>query len=179
MNRRVHSSAKKPKARRNTLPIIALALAIVLVAALNFLNRGQQIIVQRDLQHSDGDDYASSRKKSKYEIKEHTNEKERIQELEQQNERLIHELAVASVSKSTTYMQRSTYQIKASSINSFWWPSLDSGLLAKLSAFQNPSDCSSPKTRFLIWRSMPESKDDTRGLSAWGHTATWQLLHGE
>jgi hypothetical protein len=73
----------------------------------------------------------------------------------------------------------SAYQVKASSINSFWWPSLDSGLLSKISHFQNPPDCSSPDAKFFVWRSLPKSHDDTRGLSAFGHTATWHLVHGE
>jgi hypothetical protein len=71
------------------------------------------------------------------------------------------------------------YQIKASSINSYWWPSLHSGLLGKLNAAQNPSDCSAETTKYFVWRSRSNNQNDTRGLTAWGHAAKSHLIHGE
>ena len=166
-----HRQRRQPKGKGNALPFIALSLAIALTAALNFLNRGQQTVVQRDmqLQHARGDDYDSDLST----IRKRSSERQRIEELEQQieelqqkNERLIrHELPSATWSRS---------------VNSFWWPSVQSsGLLAKLSTLQNPSDCSSPQTKFMIWRSGPEPALDNRGLTAWAHTATWHMLHGK
>ena len=43
----------------------------------------------------------------------------------------------------------------------------DGGLLGKIHAIQNPADCSSSSTRFLVWQSMKNNKKDTRGLTAW------------
>lgn len=67
---------------------------------------------------------------------------------------------------------------KANSINSYWWPSVkDGGLLGKIYATQHPLDCSSPSTKFFVWRSSPQNEKDTRGLTAWAHSGTYHLLH--
>ena len=62
--------------------------------------------------------------------------------------------------------------IKANSINSYWWPSAEEGggLLGKIHAAQNPADCSSPSTKFFVWRSKQDNEKDTRGLTAWVST---------
>ncbi|KAL7524839.1 hypothetical protein ACHAXR_000738, partial [Thalassiosira sp. AJA248-18] len=50
------------------------------------------------------------------------------------------------------------------SITSYWWPSVeDGGLLGKIYAVQNPADCKSPSTKFLLW----QSGEQKRGLTAW------------
>jgi hypothetical protein len=74
---------------------------------------------------------------------------------------------------------QSEHILKAFAINSFWWPSTHSGLVGKIYAAQNPSNCSSESTKYLVWRSLDKNADDTRGLSAWGHTAKSMLLHGQ
>ena len=68
---------------------------------------------------------------------------------------------------------------KANSINSYWWPSSTSGggLLGKIHAMQNPSDCKSSKTKFFVWRSLRNNEDDTRGLTAWAHAGISHLFH--
>jgi hypothetical protein len=108
---------------------------------------------------------------------------EEIRKVTAENERLKSKLDLLERSRRQQQQPADSpkhgYQIKASSINSFWWPSLDSGLLAKISSFQNPPDCNSPDVKYFVWRSLPKNHDDTRGLSAFGHTATWQLVHGE
>lgn len=55
------------------------------------------------------------------------------------------------------------------SISSYWWPSpsTDGGILGKIYALQNPDDCSSPNTKYLVWQSMARNEEDTRGLTAW------------
>eukprot|EP00956_Cyclotella_meneghiniana_P041434 scaffold226965_cov20-Cyclotella_meneghiniana.AAC.1 len=141
-------------------------------------------MVHRDtmqLQHAHGDDNDLDVSTV---IRKRSSERQRIEELEQQikelqrqNERLTHELSSIPHSSvmSSAYSATSTW---SRSVNSFWWPShKSSGLLAKLSALQNPSDCSSPQTKYLIWRSGPEPALDNRGLTAWAHTATWHMLH--
>ena len=66
--------------------------------------------------------------------------------------------------------------IKANSVNSYWWPSTESGgLLGKMYAKQNPVDCAAAK--YLVWRSLPNNENDTRGLTAWAHSGTYHLLH--
>lgn len=61
---------------------------------------------------------------------------------------------------------------------SFYWPSInDGGLLRKIHQVQNPIDCSSPNTKFLVWQSMRDHEKDTRGLTAWGHSGASQMLH--
>eukprot|EP00584_Thalassiosira_punctigera_P023602 CAMPEP_0172574408 /NCGR_PEP_ID=MMETSP1067-20121228/136689_1 /TAXON_ID=265564 ORGANISM="Thalassiosira punctigera, Strain Tpunct2005C2" /NCGR_SAMPLE_ID=MMETSP1067 /ASSEMBLY_ACC=CAM_ASM_000444 /LENGTH=461 /DNA_ID=CAMNT_0013367037 /DNA_START=152 /DNA_END=1537 /DNA_ORIENTATION=+ len=64
-------------------------------------------------------------------------------------------------------------------VSSYWWPSAEDGggLLGKMNLVQNPSDCSSPSTKFLVWRSMRKNEGDTRGLTAWGHAGASHLLH--
>lgn len=101
-----------------------------------------------------------------------------IEELKKEIQRLQQNSNPLPQKAETEAKSRPAYQIKANSINSFWWPSLESGLLAKVASYQNPPNCSSSDTKFFVWRSLPKSHDDTRGLSAWGHTATWQLMHG-
>ena len=55
------------------------------------------------------------------------------------------------------------------SISSYWWPSpsTDGGILGKIYALQNPDDCSSPNTKYLVLQSMARNEEDTRGLTAW------------
>ena len=67
---------------------------------------------------------------------------------------------------------------KSHSINSFWWPSLHSGLLGKLYKAQNPTDCNASHTKYFVWRSRHNHEEDTRGLTAWGHAAKSHLMHG-
>ena len=73
------------------------------------------------------------------------------------------------------------FLVKANSINSYWWPSAEEGggLLGKIHATQNPSDCSSASTKFFVWRSRPgkENERDTRGLTAWAHAGSSHMLH--
>ena len=75
----------------------------------------------------------------------------------------------------------SSLRVKAGSINSYWWPSAENmgGLLGKIYATQNPLDCSSPSTKFFVWRSRPgtENERDTRGLTAWAHAGASHMLH--
>lgn len=68
---------------------------------------------------------------------------------------------------------------KASSINSYWWPSAEEGggMLGKIHASQNPADCSSRSTKFFVWRSRKDSAADTRGLTAFAHAGSSHLLH--
>ncbi|KAL9183018.1 hypothetical protein ACHAXT_004805 [Thalassiosira profunda] len=68
---------------------------------------------------------------------------------------------------------------KVKKINSYWWPSAETGggLLGKMYRAQHPLDCSSPTTKFLVWRSMKDSEKDTRGLTAWAHAGASHLLH--
>jgi len=68
---------------------------------------------------------------------------------------------------------------KAMSINSYWWPSTQSGgsLLGKIYKKQNPPDCSSLSTRYFVWLSKPSSEKDSRGLTAWAHAGSSHLLH--
>ena len=74
--------------------------------------------------------------------------------------------------------QLSPLQIKANSINRYWWPShTDGGLIGKIYIQQHPSNCKSTKTKYLVWRSRPKPEDDTRGLTAWGHAGSSNLLH--
>ena len=75
--------------------------------------------------------------------------------------------------------KQSTNIQKATSINSYWWPSPTSGLLGKLYSAQNPSDCSADSTKFFVWRSRIGYEKDTRGLTAWGHACKSHLMHGE
>ncbi|KAL3791861.1 hypothetical protein ACHAW5_002912 [Stephanodiscus triporus] len=69
--------------------------------------------------------------------------------------------------------------VKANSIDSYWWPSAEhgGGLLGRIHASQNPADCSSPDTKFFVWRSMKDNENDTRGLTAWAHAGTLHLFH--
>jgi hypothetical protein len=69
--------------------------------------------------------------------------------------------------------------VKANSINSYWWPSAESGggLLGRIHAAQNPSDCTSPSTKYFVWRSMKDNENDTRGLTAWAHAGVSHLFH--
>ena len=86
-----------------------------------------------------------------------------------------------SATKETSSLQDTPpYQQKARSIQRFYWPDAsNSPLVAKLYKLMHPTDCDSPNTKYLIWRSLRKNEEDTRGLSAWGHTGTWMLLHGE
>ncbi len=69
--------------------------------------------------------------------------------------------------------------VKANSINSYWWPSAEEtgGILGKIQLMQNPPDCTSPSTKFFVWRSLDKNKKDTRGLTAWAHAGMSNLLH--
>ena len=69
--------------------------------------------------------------------------------------------------------------VKANSINSYWWPSAEDGggILGRIHSMQNPSDCTSPSTKFFVWRSLAKNEKDTRGLTAWAHAAMSNLLH--
>ena len=72
----------------------------------------------------------------------------------------------------------SSHQQKAQ-IQRFYWPDASNNpLVSKLYALMHPSKCDSPNTKYMIWRSLRQNEKDTRGLSAWGHTGTWMLLHG-
>ncbi|KAL7531851.1 hypothetical protein ACHAWF_003945 [Thalassiosira exigua] len=63
-------------------------------------------------------------------------------------------------------------------VASYWWPAAsDGGLIGKIHAVQNPSDCAKPSSRFLVWRSMRRNQQDTRGLTAWAHAGSSHLLH--
>jgi hypothetical protein len=130
------------------LLLIGLALATLLVASLNFI-------------------HYTDTSQLKYEIR-------RLEHELDQSKRLL----AQSSSKRKGGRYTPDYQHKADSINTFWWPSFDSGLLAKISALQNPADCSSPNTKFFVWRSIAKERDDHRGLTAYGHTGMWQLMHG-
>lgn len=135
------------------LSLIGLALATLLVASLNFL-------------------HFSNTQQLRHEIDHLRNELQRSKGLSNSAS-----LAVGSITKPGR--PTSQFKAKVSSINSFWWPSAEQGgLLAKIHAVQNPKDCSSPSTRYFVWRSVSKNRDDHRGISAWGHTAMWQLLHG-
>lgn len=142
----------QPLLLSSTQVLCILATMIVLVATLNFMHPVHQ-----------------------------TDQRALIEELKKEIHRLNQDLQPLPNSQRKASAEakiKPAYQIKANSINSFWWPSLESGLLAKLASYQNPLHCSSSDTKFFVWRSLPKSHDDTRGLSAWGHTATWQLMHG-
>jgi len=81
---------------------------------------------------------------------------------------------------SSSSSSSSSIVVKANSINSYWWPSAEDGIggiLAKIHAVQHPADCSSPTTKFFVWRSKRDSESDTRGLTAWGHAGASHMLH--
>mmetsp|Transcript_32001 Transcript_32001/g.69130 ORF Transcript_32001/g.69130 Transcript_32001/m.69130 type:complete len:418 (+) Transcript_32001:160-1413(+) len=65
------------------------------------------------------------------------------------------------------------------SVTAYWWPSAEDGggLIGKIHAIQNPDDCASSTTKFLVWQSMKNNEKDTRGLTAWGHAGSTHLLH--
>ena len=137
------------------LLLVGLALATALVALLNFLHFDNTQQLRDEIEHL------------RHELKQAKND--------------LSNPASASVKSIPQPSQPTTqYQSKASSINSFWWPSpqQQGGLLAKIYKLQNPQDCNSPNTRYFVWRSVAKNRDDHRGLSAWGHTAMWMLLHG-
>jgi hypothetical protein len=78
-----------------------------------------------------------------------------------------------SSSSSTSRLVR-----KANSLTSYWWPSPeDGGIVAKLHKVQNPTNCSSPSTKFFVLRSLRKNEEDTRGLTAWAHSGSSHLLH--
>mmetsp|Transcript_10545 Transcript_10545/g.18951 ORF Transcript_10545/g.18951 Transcript_10545/m.18951 type:complete len:124 (+) Transcript_10545:107-478(+) len=54
-------------------------------------------------------------------------------------------------------------------VTSYWWPSAEDGggLIGKIRAIQNPEDCASSTTKFLVWQSLKNNEKDTRGLTAW------------
>ena len=78
-----------------------------------------------------------------------------------------------SSSSSTSSLLR-----KANSLTRYWWPSPDDGgIIAKLHKAQNPTNCSSPSTKFFVLRSLQKNEKDTRGLTAWAHSGSSHLLH--
>ena len=85
-------------------------------------------------------------------------------------------LTLSSRGDSSSQSSPLLIKLKANSINSYWWPSTESGgLLGKMYAKQNPVDCTAAK--YLVWRSLPNNENDTRGLTAWAHSGTYHLLH--
>jgi hypothetical protein len=99
---------------------------------------------------------------------------ERIRQLESSSAAAVK----SSSQKLSQQQQLSPLQIKANSINRYWWPShTDGGLIGKIYIQQHPSNCKSSKTKYLVWRSRQKPEDDTRGLTAWGHAGSSNLLH--
>ena len=138
------------------LILLGLALATLLVASLNFMHYANTQQLRDEIEHLN---------------------KELRQARDQAQRSSSGSSSVESKTKPSHHALQ--YQTKANSINSFWWPSpQQGGLLAKIHLLQNPADCNSPSTRYFVWRSLNKRRDDHRGLSAWGHTAMWQLLHG-
>ncbi|KAL7548611.1 hypothetical protein ACHAWF_011885 [Thalassiosira exigua] len=84
-----------------------------------------------------------------------------------------------SSASSSAAVPSSPLLLKAQSINSYWWPSAESsgGLLGKIHAAQNPTNCSARATRYFVWRSRRDSARDTRGLTAWAHAGASHLVH--
>eukprot|EP00581_Thalassiosira_minuscula_P012214 CAMPEP_0183715984 /NCGR_PEP_ID=MMETSP0737-20130205/10028_1 /TAXON_ID=385413 /ORGANISM="Thalassiosira miniscula, Strain CCMP1093" /LENGTH=438 /DNA_ID=CAMNT_0025945177 /DNA_START=108 /DNA_END=1421 /DNA_ORIENTATION=+ len=68
---------------------------------------------------------------------------------------------------------------KGASINSYWWPSAKDGggVLGKIYAMQNPSDCAAPSTKYFVLRAKKNVETETRGLSAFAHAAGSHMLH--
>jgi hypothetical protein len=83
------------------------------------------------------------------------------------------------VSVISTSSSSSPLLIKANSINSYWWPSAENGggILGRIYTMQNPIDCTSPSTKFFVWRSRDRVEKDTRGLTAFAHAGMSHLLH--
>ena len=98
-----------------------------------------------------------------------------VLELEERIRQLNEKVTTPQQHKSSSLL--SPLQIKANSINSYWWPSTDGGgLLGAIYRKQHPADCTSPSTKYFVWRSRPENEKDTRGLTAWAHSGMSHLL---
>ena len=151
-------------ARKDKLILVSLALAMALVALLNFLHYSQQHQNQPDSNRMEM--LLSDNRRLRNELR-------RLQQ-QRPNDSM-------SATKETSSLQDTPpYQQKARSIRRFYWPDAsNSPLVAKLYQLMHPADCDSPNTKYMIWRSLRKNEEDTRGLSAWGHTGTWMLLHGE
>jgi hypothetical protein len=162
--------------------LISLVVAILFIASLNFTHTGTTTLSSQDqeeLQHLKrklNEALQESKRKDakiealKEELKSASVVPQQQPQLESVRQMDIPKLTLAN-------QQQSEYQTKAASINSFWWPSLHSGLLGKLSQAQNPDNCETAK--FFVWRSLIDYEGDTRGLTAWGHTFKSHLMHGQ
>eukprot|EP00956_Cyclotella_meneghiniana_P003380 scaffold4079_cov44-Cyclotella_meneghiniana.AAC.5 len=66
-----------------------------------------------------------------------------------------------------------------SNISSFWWPSPASsgGFLSAIHRTQHPANCTSPRTKYLVLRSLRNNDGDNRGLSAWASVSMHHFLH--
>jgi len=161
-NRRQSGSNTKSSSTWQTI-LLGLAAFIIITPIFNY------IIMSKSISKSD----STADLLEKNRILE-----ERIRQLESSS-------AAAAVSSSTKQQsqqqqsqQLSPLQTKANSINRYWWPShTDGGLIGKIYIQQHPSNCKSTKTKYLVWRSRSKPEDDTRGLTAWGHAGSSNLLH--
>ena len=68
---------------------------------------------------------------------------------------------------------------KSNHIASYWWPSpsTSGGFLSAIQRFQHSADCSSRDTKYLVLRSLQDSANDNRGLSAWASVVFHHFLH--
>jgi hypothetical protein len=172
--------------------LIAIAISTVCIASLNYLHFQTQAVTPKQHNSHEDDGFSSLReaKALKRQLNDAIAESKRKDEeiallqakLDQQSDSSQQEiqqpinLAPANINNTTITNQTPEYQQKALSINSFYWPSLHSGLLGKLHAAQNPIDCNAAK--YFVWRSRIKHEEDTRGLTAWGHAAKSHLMHG-
>ena len=174
------------------LILFILALAIFFIASLNYLQFQTQTQTASRLHHDDIHRSSSESKRMKNEMQRQLNQA--LKEVDQLKSQLsalnesrpsdtlpamdpLHLPPIIQLTQiSTTQPQ---HVQKASSINSFWWPSRSSGLLGQLHTAQNPPNCGGERTKFFVWRSVVDFEKDSRGLSAWGHAYKSHLMHGE
>lgn len=171
----------------SNLLLMAITLSIFIIASLNYLQFQPQKVTSSQTHHFDdrGNGGPKIVKALQQELNdalvESKRKDEQIAALKAQLEARDHTEPVdakQTLTKSPNPVSNSTHIIKSSSINSFWWPSIHSGLLGKLYRAQNPTDCDAPGTKYFVWRSRKNHEEDTRGLTAWGHAAKSHLMHG-
>ena len=168
--------------------LISLVVAILFIASLNFTHTATTTSSsqdQKELQHLkrklNEALQESKRKDDQSKQKDATIEalKEQLKSaslMTQQQPQLESARQVDIPKLTLANQQQSEYQTKAASINSFWWPSLHSGLLGKLSQAQNPDNCETAK--FFVWRSLIDYEGDTRGLTSWdGQYLCWMIMN--
>jgi hypothetical protein len=157
---------RKGSNRTSNIILVGLVLAMLFIASLNLLHgefdqyKTTSQFISESSDSSPNQEIQGLKQKLKSSLEDAKRKEEEIRSLKSQR-------------------TQSEHIIKAFAINSFWWPSTHTGLLGKIYSAQNPSNCSSESTKYLVWRSLVKNADDTRGLSAFGHTAKSMLMHGQ